>query len=225
MAEKLSNKETVTIKEVLISHPFQIVALVSLLAKKALLVLARAEILERIKTMPLRRAVAGIAIVLLCLNAPATAAMYTIKNPAEKIRNPADKMYNPATQVNNPASNIYNPGTRMDNPNPLSPPTQPVPQPTVPEVTIPTKPAKQINEQPQPKPAIPQKNYYYKTAGAYINAAKKAFNKDDYREFISITEDALRRIRAGTLKVSKKTKQKLVGYKIFGYGLLEKHED
>jgi hypothetical protein len=42
---------------------------------------------------------------------------------------------------------------------------------------------------------------------------------------ISITEDALRRISAGTLKASKKTKQKLAKYKVLGYGLLEKNED
>lgn len=174
--------------------------------------------------MPLRKLTAGIA-VLLCLHAPATAAMYTIDNPAEKINNPADKMYNPATHVNNPASNIYNPATRMNNPNPLSPPTQPVPPPTVPEATTTTKPAKQIKEQPKSKPIIPQKSYYFKTVKAYINAAKKAFAQDDYREFVSITEDALRRINAGTLKASKKTRQKLAKYKVFGYGLLEKNED
>jgi hypothetical protein len=44
-------------------------------------------------------------------------------------------------------------------------------------------------------------------------------------EFLSITEDALRRISAGTLKASKKTERKLVRYKVFGYGLLEKNED
>jgi predicted DNA-binding protein len=153
--------------------------------------------------MLLRRLAAGIAAIL-SLNAPARGAMY---------------------KIDNPASNIYNPATRMDNPNPLSPPTQPVPQPAVTEVTPATKPAKQIKEQPRPRSAIPRKSYYFKTAGAYIKAAKKAFTQDDYMEFLSITEDALRRISAGTLKASKKTERKLVRYKVFGYGLLEKNED
>ena len=153
--------------------------------------------------MLLRRIATGIAAIL-CLNAPAMGAMY---------------------KIDNPASNIYNPATRMDNPNPLSPPTQPVPQPTVTEVTTATKPAKQIKEQPQPRSAIPKKSYNFKTAGAYIKAANKAFTQDDYMEFLSITEDALRRISAGTLKASMKTKQKLVRYKAFGYGLLEKNGD
>jgi len=153
--------------------------------------------------MPLRRLAPGIAVIL-CLNATARAAMY---------------------RIDNPASNIYNPAARMNNPNPISPPTQPVRQPTVTEVTTPTKPAKQIKERPQPKSAIPHKSYYFKTVRAYINAAKRAFARDDYIEFISITEDALRRISAGTLKASKKTKQKLAKYKVLGYGLLEKNED
>jgi hypothetical protein len=153
--------------------------------------------------MLLRRLAAGIAAIL-CLNAPARGAMY---------------------KIDNPASNIYNPATRMYNPNPLSPPTQPVPQPAVTEVTPATKPAKQIKEQARPRSAIPRKSYNFKTAGAYINAAKKAFAQDDYMEFLSITEDALRRISAGTLKASKKTERMLVRYKVFGYGLLEKNED
>jgi len=154
-------------------------------------------------TMTMRRLAAGIAAIF-CLNATARGAMY---------------------KIDNPASNIYNPATRMNNPNPVSPPTQPVPQPTATKVTTATEPAKQIKEQPQPRSAIPQKSYYFKTAGAYINAAKKAFARDDYIEFISITEDALRRISAGKLKASMKTKQKLVRYKAFGYGLLEKNGD
>lgn len=177
----------------------------------------------REETMILIRATAGIAMAL-CLIAPATAAMYTIKNPAEKINNPADKMYNPATQINNPASNIYNPAARMDNPDPLSPLTQPVSHPAVTEATATARPAKQIKKQPQPKSAIPQKRYYFKTSRAYITAAKKAFVRDDYREFLSITEDALGRIHAGTLKASRKTRQQLTGYKVFGYGLLERGE-
>jgi hypothetical protein len=153
--------------------------------------------------MNLRRFATGIAAIL-CLNAPAWGAMF---------------------EINNPASNIYNPATRMNNPNPLSPPTQPVPQPTVTETTTATKPEKQSKEQPRPRSTIPQKSYYFKTATAYISAAKKAFARDDYLEFLSITEDALRRISAGTLKASKKTERKLTKYKVLGYGLLEKNED
>jgi hypothetical protein len=153
--------------------------------------------------MNLRILATAIAVIL-CLNAPAMGAMY---------------------KIDNPASNIYNPATRMDNPNPLSPPTQPVPQPTVTEVTTTTEPAKQIKEQPRPKPTVPQKRYYFKTASMYVVAAKKAFARDDYIEFISITEDALRRISAGTLKASKKTERKLAKYKVLGYGLLEKNKD
>jgi heme-binding NEAT domain protein len=166
--------------------------------------LAGAEIQNnREETMNLRRLAIGIA-AMLCLYAPARGAMYKIENPA---------------------SNIYNPAARMNNPNPLSPPTQPVPQPTVTEVTTTTEPAKHITEQPRPKSNIPQKSYYFKTVSAYINAAKKAFARDDYMELISITEDALRRINAGTLKASKKTEQKLAKYKVLGYGLLEENED
>jgi hypothetical protein len=153
--------------------------------------------------MTLRRLATGIAL-MLCLNAHAWGAMY---------------------EIDNPASNIYNPASRMNNPNPLSPPSQPVPQPTVTEATTGTKPAKQVREQPRPRSAIPQKSYYLKTVTAYINAAKKAFVRDDYPEFLSITEDALRRISAGTLKATKKTERKLAKYKVFGYGLLEKNED
>lgn len=168
----------------------------------------------------MRKLFAGI-VVALYLHTPATAAMDVIKNPADKIRNPADKMYNPATQVNNPAANIYNPATRLDNSNPLSPPTQPVPQPAVTALKPAVKPA----EQSAPKPVIPQKSYYFKTVRAYMDAAKKAFIHDDYIEFLSITEDALRRIDAKTLKASKKSTQKLTRFKLFGYGLLEKSED
>jgi hypothetical protein len=153
--------------------------------------------------MTLRRLATGIAAIL-CLYAPARGALF---------------------EIDNPASNIYNPATRMNNPNPLSPPTQPVPQPTVREVTATTEPAKQIKEQARFKASIPRKSYYFKTANAYINAAKKAFAHDDYVEFLSITEDALRRINAGTLKASKKAERKLARYKVFGYGLLEKNGD
>jgi len=155
------------------------------------------------ETMCLKRLATGIALIF-CLNAPAWGAMY---------------------EINNPASNIYNPATRMNNPNPLSPPTQPVPQPPATEAATATKPATQIREQARPRSAIPQKSYNFKTAAAYINAAKKAFVRDDYPEFLSITEDALRRISAGTLKASKKTERKLAKYKVLGYGLLEQNED
>ncbi|MBL0225786.1 MAG: hypothetical protein IPQ16_09495 [Geobacteraceae bacterium] len=173
--------------------------------------------------MSLKRSAVG-AVFALCLGVPAAAEMYTIKNPAEKINNPADKIYNPATQVKNPAANIYNPATRMNSPDPLSPPTQPVIQQAAPE-TPSARPETLSNKKPQPKPAVPHKKYDFKTVSAYINAAKRAFSRDDYREFIAITEDALRRIDAGTLKASRKSKQRLSGYKIFGYGLLEKNED
>ena len=165
-----------------------------------------------------RRSVAVIA-VLFCLNTPAAAAMYTIDNPAAKMSNPADKMYNPATQVNNPAANIYNPATRMTDPNPITPPVQAVPQPA--EVPIAKRPAKQAEVQPTPASTVPVKSYSFKSANEYVNAAKRAFVRDEYMKFVSITEDALRRISAGTLKASKKTRQQLVKYKVFGYGLLK----
>jgi hypothetical protein len=176
--------------------------------------------------MTLGRAAAGIAAVL-CLHASAGAEMFKIDNPAGKIDNPAGRIFNPATQINNPASNIYNPATRMNDPAPLSPPTQPVPQTVAPisttEAATAVRPAKLVREQPQPRPAIPAKSYYFKTARAYITAAKKAFVRDDYPEFLSITEDALRRIDAGTLKASRKTRQKLNSYRGCGYVLLEKN--
>jgi len=154
--------------------------------------------------MILRITAAGIAVAL-CLNAPATAEMY---------------------KIDNPASNIDNPATRMNNPNPLSPPTQPVPQPKVSEETTPTKQvetksAKPIKDQTHPKSTVHKKRHNSKTARAYINAAKNAFEKDDYEKVVSITEEALKRISAGTLKASKKEKQKLVKYKKVGYGLLQ----
>jgi hypothetical protein len=151
------------------------------------------------EVMHLRILAAGIAIVL-CLQAPAAAEMY---------------------KIDNPASNIYNPATRMDKQNPLSPPSPPVPPPTVPAVTTTTKSEQQIKEQPQTKPVIPKKSYKFKTVEAYIDAANKAFIHEDYISFLSFTEDALRRINAGTLIASKKLKQKLDKYKAVGYGLLE----
>lgn len=165
--------------------------------------------------MTVRRLATGIAALMLVLNTPALSAMYTIDNPADKINNPADKIYNPATDIKNPAATIYNPASRMDNPNPLSPPTQPVPA---------TKSADRLKEQVQTKPrlAVPHKSYHFKTVKAYISAAKKAFNQDDYLKFLSVTEDALRRIKAGKITASEKEKQQLKKFKQFGYGLLEK---
>lgn len=165
------------------------------------------------------RMAAGIATIVLILHAPARPEIYKIDNPADWIHNPASKIYNPATDIKNPASNIYNPASRMDNPNPLSPPTQPIP------VTVPAEQAKEQILNNKPKLAIPHKSYHFKTAKAYVQEAKKAFSQDDYLKFLSITEDALRRIRAGTLNASEKTKKKLENYKVFGYGLLEKERE
>jgi hypothetical protein len=160
---------------------------------------------------------------LLCLHAPARSEMYSIKNPADKIQNPADKMYNPATQVDNPAANIYNPATRMNNPDPLSPPTQaippPIPQTVSPEIVPPSKPEKLIR-----KVDVPPKSYKFKTVSEYVFAAKRAFTRDDIKEFLSITEDALKKIQSGALNASQSTKQKLINYKKFGYGLLEERK-
>jgi hypothetical protein len=169
------------------------------------------------EVMMVRRLATVVAALVLALYTPALSAMYTIENPADKINNPAEKIYNPATDIKNPAATIYNPAARMDNPNPLSPPTHPVPA---------AKSADQLNGQAQTKPrrAIPHKNYHFKTVKAYISAAKNAFIQDDYLKFLLVTEDALRRIQAGTLKASEKAKQKLEKYRVFGYGLLEKEK-
>ncbi len=136
----------------------------------------------------------------ICMNAPATAEMY---------------------KINNPAANIYNPASRMDNPEPLSPPTQIVPPAVVVQVKPAPIPAKPDTDQRVARPVIALKSYNFKTAKEYTNAAKKAFAKDNYREFLSITEDALKRINAGTVKATRETRQKLINYKTFGYGLLE----
>jgi len=172
----------------------------------------------KIEGKKMRRLTVMIALALCLTASAATAAMYVIENPASTINNPAGSMSNPAAQTNNPASNIYNPGTRLDSRNPLSPPTQPSTAATSasPAASTTAKTARQ-----QYKPEIPQKKYYYKSVGAYIRAAKKAFSDDDYVEFLSITEDALRRIDAGTLKASANIKHKLNNYKTFGNGLLE----
>lgn len=164
--------------------------------------------------MRVSRLATGIAVLVLALHTTALAAMYTIDNPADKISNPAEKIYNPATDIKNPAATIYNPAARMDNPNPLSPPSRTVPA---------TISADQVKEQVQVKPrrAMPHKSYHFKSVKAYVNAAKKAFSQDDYLKFLSVTEDALRRIKAGKLTASEKAKQQLEKYKVFGYGLLE----
>lgn len=117
-----------------------------------------------------------------------------------------------------PAANIYNPGTRLDSRNPLSPPTK-VAGPVATATPAEAPPAR--SAQPEYIPQVPQKKYYYKTVGAYVRAAKKSFVDDDYVELLSIKEDALRRINAGTLKASANTKHKLQNYKVFGYGLLK----
>jgi hypothetical protein len=168
----------------------------------------------------------GFAVVALCVSIPALSANFAIDNPAEKIVNPAAKMYNPASKIDNPAANIYNPAGQLDNPNPLSPVTQPVPKPVAAKETAVSPPVAQVKEQPKqkPLPAIPHKSYRFKTVGAYLNAAKKAFSRDDYEAFIAITEDAQRRIAAGTLRASPDMQQKLARYRVFGYGLLEKAE-
>jgi len=165
--------------------------------------------------MTLIRSLTGIAAILFGLYSSALSAIYSIDNPADKIDNPANKIYNPATDIKNPASTIYNPASRIDHSNPLSPPTLPIPVP---------QPVEQVKEQLkiQPRRAIPHKNYHFKTVRVYISEAKRAFNQDDYVKFLSITEDALRRINSGALKASEKAKQKLEKYKVFGYGLLEK---
>jgi hypothetical protein len=169
----------------------------------------------------MRRVTVMAALVLtLAAGEPAKAAMYVIENPAATISNPAGNMNNPAGQSNNPAANIYNPGTRLGSRNPLSPPTK-APEPVTTATATPAEAPPARSAQPQYIPQIPQKKYYYKTVGAYVRAAKNSFVADDYVEFLSITEDALRRINAGTLKTSANIKHKLHNYKVFGYGLLK----
>ena len=168
------------------------------------------------------RSITVMTALVLCLRnaAPAAAAMFVIENPASTISNPADKMNNPAAQSNNPASSIYNPGTRLDARNPLSPPSK-APEHTATATAGQGEPLPAQQGQKQYKPEIPQKKYYFKTVGAYVRAAKKAFSGDDYVEFLSLTDDALRRISAGTLKASANTRHKLQRYRVFGAGLLE----
>ena len=164
----------------------------------------------------------GIVVLVLGICTPVLSANYSIDNPVDRLKNPAGSMYNPATYINNPAANIYNPAAQMDNRNPLSPVTPPVPQATAPIEIPPNLPVGQIRNKSlsQPQSATFHKSYHFKSAKIYILAAKTAFSRDDYVEFLSITEDALRRMSAGTLRASKKTEQKLIKFKIFGYGLL-----
>jgi hypothetical protein len=151
----------------------------------------------------------GFALIL-CLYAPATAEMFKIENPA---------------------SNIYNPASRMDNPNPLSPPTQSVPKPATTETThfsAPQTPEEQVKEQQHPqiqqKPnhSVTHKSYHFKTGREYLGAVKMSFKRKDYKKAIFIIEEALGRIKSGTLKASRKTKQKLIEYRASGYTFLDK---
>lgn len=157
---------------------------------------------EHEETMNQGRLAAAIMIMLFSMQTPAISANF---------------------RIDNPASNIYNPAAHMDDVSPIAPPTQPVPAPPAitKKITAPL-PAEQIKGQslPRPKNTIPARNYNFKTVGEYLNAAKKAFIKDNYIEFLSVTEDALRRIRSGTLRAPKISEQKLAKYKAFGYGLL-----
>lgn len=154
--------------------------------------------------MPMRRVGAGI-VVALCLNASAMAEMFKIENPA---------------------SNIYNSADRMSGPNPLSPPTQPVPQPTAPKeaTTTTPPPPEQVREQraPHQERAVPHKSTFFTTANAYLAVADKAYNKGDYSRFLTMSEEALSRIRTGTLTATKKAKQKLLRNRALGRKLLEK---
>lgn len=154
-----------------------------------------------------------IAAMLLCIcSSTVKAANSRITNPADKISNPADTMYNPAADMKNPANSIKNPAERMASPDPLYPPAPPAAQRT-----------EQVHPQSEKesKPVVQKKYYTFKKVKEYIAAAKKAFVGDDYQEFIAITEDALRRIDAGSLKASALTRRKLLKYQKFGYSLLQ----
>jgi hypothetical protein len=172
--------------------------------------------------MTVRRATIGAVAGVFGLLVPVMAANFVIDNPADTIKNPAATMYNPATHIKNPAATIYNPADRMDNPSPLSPVNPAIAKPPVTNTIPAAVPAEQMGNRPLSRAtaAVPVKKYQYKTVAAYIAAAKKAFVRDDYREFVAITDDALRRIRAGTLKASNSSKQKLLKYKTFGQSLL-----
>lgn len=178
--------------------------------------------------MTVRRTTIGAVVGMFGLLVPVMAANFVIDNPADKIKNPAGTMYNPATHIKNPAATIYNPADRMDNPSPLSPVTPAIPIPPVTTNTVPAAvPAEQIAKRPLSRAtvAVPIKKYNYKTVAVYIAAAKKAFVRDDYREFVAISDDALRRIRAGTLSASNRSRQQLLKYKAFGQGMLDRTEE
>ncbi len=146
----------------------------------------------------------------------AVAANYTISNPADKIVNPAGRISNPAEKMYNPASNIANPAEQLANPNPVIPVQTKIP--------LPVGQAKLAAEKPA-LPVVPAKYYTFKKVKEYLEAAKKAFGKDDYTEFTTLSEDALRRINSGGLKASRKTIKKLEKFRTFGYALLAKDED
>ena len=155
------------------------------------------------EVMPMRRVGAGIVVVL-CLNVSAMAEIFKIENPA---------------------SNMYNPADRMSDPNPLSPPAQPVLRPTAPKevVTTTAPPPEQVREQHATyQGAVPRKRSSFTTAKFYLAAADNAYNKGDYGRFLSMSEEALSRIRAGTLTASKKAKQKLARNRTLGRKLLGK---
>jgi hypothetical protein len=164
-----------------------------------------------------KRLAAGLVIVL-AVSSPAMAAMYVIDNPASRIDNPASKMSNPAAKESNPAAGIYNPAARTNSANPLAPVTPPQPQrpPDAKSANVPAN----SGGSPQVKPAA-RESYRFRTAKQYIKAAQRAFVNDDYQRFITISEDAIGRIRTGTLKASSKEKAKLERYRTFGRALLE----
>lgn len=173
--------------------------------------------------MSMIKIAAGIAAIF-WLSTPATAAMYRIENPADTIKNPADKMYNPATTKNNPSANIQNPASGMDDPDALAPPGKPGTAPRVAKVS--GTASKQSKDQPGPHTTVvPRKNHHFKNVSTYLKTAERSFALEDHLGLISISEDALRRIAAGTLKASKKTKKTFLMYQAYGYAALESSTD
>lgn len=155
---------------------------------------------------------------LVILRSTVMAVDYNIHNPADKLENPAGRMSNPAESIYNPSGNITNPAVKitnpagqMANPNPLAPVVKTVTQTVEQPGPVAAKPA---------TPVVPKKYYTFKKVSEYLVAAKKAFVKDDYIEFVAVTEDALRRIKSGGLKSSGKTIRKLEKYRLFGYSML-----
>jgi hypothetical protein len=67
---------------------------------------------------------------------------------------------------------------------------------------------------------VPHKHASFSTVKAYLAAADKAYNRGDYGRFLSMSEEALNRIRAGTLAASKEAKQKLIRNRALGRKLL-----